>query len=317
MANYYNQGSADAQDQPNYGSAIVRRVKSKKPVRVNMSAICFCLWVPWALFCIIYAVMSFSIHYKSKPMTYLIVLLGFVFVAMLGKKAVDDKMEGDNPDTHRDPNWSVFLAAACFIAWAAGIALGDLNYFYNLEPYYDVSQLNSYPKVDPSTTPGQQVMDAGRVEFVPGSTLEFNKSMMFRNLDMYCVVPIVKSDASRDNYYSYDFWAVGLNCCSSRVGKNFYREFRCGEYSNPKASSGLRVMRDDQRAFYRLAVQQAEAAYNIKANHPMFFFWMQDPEAEFHAYLDEGFKYYLFGLFAFFAFMLFLVLVAIFVLSKF
>merc|ERR1719487_3180586 len=117
--------------------------------------------------------------------------------------------------------------------------------------------------------------------------------MAFKNRDTYCVAPIVINQTR--NASSFDFWAVGLNCCSGRPG-----DFNCGEYNNPHASSGLRVMRDDQREFYRLAVKQAEAAYDLKAKHPLFFYWMEDPGAEIAAYMDEGFKYYMFGLVTFF-----------------
>merc|ERR1719502_2180472 len=69
------------------------------------------------------------------------------------------------------------------------------------------------------------------------------------NLDLYCVAPIVKGNAQLT---SYDFWAVGVNCCSGAQS-----DFRCGEYTNPHSKSGLRLMKDDQRPFYRLAVQQS------------------------------------------------------------
>lgn len=333
MANHYNQGRIDGNAEQNYGATPARALTLKAKAaqanrRFNMSAVCLCLFVPWLLFCIMYAVMSFSLHYESKPLTYLCVLLGFVFVAITAKLAYEAATKEDS-----DARWFIFLAVTCFIAWAMGVVLGDVNYFYNLEPYYEVSQLNTYPNVDPANTPGQQVMDAGRVTFTKGSGLDLTKPMWFRNMDTYCVVPIVNPgpeangqatttkapDKARQQPENYDFWAVGLNCCSS--GKNKQAggmvEFTCGEWSNPRASSGLRVMREDQRAFYRLAVQQAEATYGIRANHPMFFFWLQDPQNEFDHDLHEGFKYYLFGVFSFFALMLSLVILAVVLFSSY
>merc|ERR1719161_3450528 len=118
-------------------------------------------------------------------------------------------------------------------------------------------------------------------------------SMGFKNLQMYCVAPIVsgsRDDAKRIS--SYDFWAIGTNCCSGTQA-----DFHCEGFNIRGASAGVRLMRDDHRAFYRLAVQQAEAAYNIRADHPLFFHWMQDPNAEVTAYMDEGYKYYLLGIF--------------------
>jgi len=271
--------------------------------------------------------MSFAWHYNDKALCYLSVLTGFILALALSKLAFDSVLK-QRSDPQNDPSWLVFLAAASFIAWLSGVALGDLNYFYNLEPFYTVNTLNVYDNpypVDPSTMPGQRVMDAGRMTFVKGTRLNLTQAMAFRNLDIYCVAPIVNPPDNKNQQdnknqdvkvpnvktNSYDFWAVGLNCCSGAPG-----DFSCGEYNNPHAVSGLRVMREDQRDFYRLAVQQAEAAYGIRASHPLFFYWMQDPIAEIQSYMDEGVKYYVFGVFTFFAFMVFLLIVALVIFSK-
>lgn len=60
------------------------------------------------------------------------------------------------------------------------------------------------------------------------------------------MAPIVNGNAA---LATYDFWAVGLNCCSGVSS-----DFRCGEFNNQHARSGLRLMRDDQRPFYRQAL---------------------------------------------------------------
>merc|ERR1719378_285586 len=146
-------------------------------------------------------------------------------------------------------------------------------------------------------------MDAGRIAFRDGSKLDASKAFGFKNRDVYCVAPISRGNTT---LASYDFWAVGINCCS---GNN--PDFRCGEYDNPRARGGLRFMKDDQRGYFRLAVQQAEATHQIKANYPLLFYWMQDPDARLASFRDAGFRYYLLAICGFFAFNLFSVVLAV------
>merc|ERR1719254_368339 len=66
---------------------------------------------------------------------------------------------------------------------------------------------------------------------------------------------------------SYDFWAVGTNCC----GEPPNDDFECGEYSNPLARAGLRVLAgESENDLYMSAVKQAEANYGIRAANPLF-----------------------------------------------
>merc|ERR1719174_3570482 len=168
--------------------------------------------------------------------------------------------------------------------------------------------MNTYPDVNAAQAKGSQLMDAGRVFFTPDTGIDNRRAMGFKSSELFCVAPIVTGTGK---LASYDFWAVGTNCCSGVSS-----DFRCGEYNNPRARAGLRLMRDDQRAFFRLAVQQAEAAFNIRSVHPLFFHWMQDPDAEMDAYQDDGYKYFLLGMFTHFAMQLFLVVLALMVFSK-
>lgn len=56
--------------------------------------------------------------------------------------------------------------------------------------------------------------------------------------------------------------------------------FTCGDVFNKRAYAGMRLLDSDRRPYYRLAVQEAEAQFGIRADRPMFFEWRYDPVSE-------------------------------------
>jgi hypothetical protein len=264
------------------------------------------LFVPWLIFAGVYAAESSSVHYSSSSVVSLVVILAALLVlaaAGLGARAFMRRDQG------QDPSWYLFIALTGALALAVGVNLGDYIYASYTQPYEDNQNLNTYRNVDVSTTVGAQMMDAGQVFFTNNTKLDLDYSMGFENVDTYCVVPITTSQSTQ--VLTYDFWAVGLNCCSGHAP-----DFHCGEYSNPKAKAGLRLMTDSLRSYYRLAVQQAEAAYDIHASHPIFFEWLEDPTSEINAYEDAATKYLLIGVLAYLAFQLVLVVLAVIAFSR-
>jgi len=291
------------------GAYIVKQpFNPRMRMKMNVVAIFVSLFLPWLLFSLLFADVSFRIHYKMPELCWGLVLLGVLLVLWIGFLAglnIQEMMKGA---PSYKPTWYIFLFLTSLVAVVLGPVLGNWNFWQNMQPYYDLMNLNTYTSVDPMRMRGQQMMDAGRIEFLEGAAIDVTKAYAFQNLDTYCVAPITIQGAAGTllPLASYDFWAVGLGCCSGNAA-----DFHCGEYNNPKAHSGLRLLRDDQRAFFRLAVQQAESSYGIKATHPLFFYWSEDNEAEMNVFRDEGYKYFLIGMLAHFAWQLLSVTLAV------
>lgn len=262
--------------------------------RLNLVPALLSLFLPWVMFCFIYGLMSSSLRYHVPEVCNALLWLSFVGVLSIGGMAMIKSMMR-KMDVRQDyaPNWIIFIFLTTLVAWTVGVVLGRLNYRTFMQPYYDYNDLNSYTAVNPARTRGQQMMDAGRVTFVDNATIDLRLSMGFRNLDTYCVAPVTTSGLP---LYYYDYWVVGLGCCSSRAA-----DFHCGEYDNPRAKSGLRMMSDEMQPFFRLAVQQAEADHNIKADHPLFFYWTEDATDLMMASQREGYKWFLIGMLVHFA----------------
>mmetsp|Transcript_134717 Transcript_134717/g.190478 ORF Transcript_134717/g.190478 Transcript_134717/m.190478 type:complete len:299 (+) Transcript_134717:103-999(+) len=268
--------------------------------RLDVLSVFQCLFLPWLFFCAIFALLSCSLHFYRPTLTYILVALGGLLLAGLcwtSLRLVKSLQE---------PSWYTFLFATMVVAWLLGVTFGNMNFAATTSPYHSYLNMDVLPEVSVEKSTGEEVMPAGRAFFGTNSLLDIRRSMAFKNVDTYCVAPISIARGVIQPLENYDFWAIGLNCCSLNTA-----DFHCGEYQNPHAHSGLRLLNDEQRSFYRLAVEQAEAAYSIKAEHPLFFYWTEDATAEMDSFQQNGYKYFLIGMLGHFAFQTVCVLVAI------
>jgi len=250
--------------------------------RLNVHGILLSLFAPWLLFVFVYAVLSFRIHYGQPQICYLLTALAFLFgVAAPGIFAANQTKKKIT-DTNYTPSWNIYLVGTCFLAFFVGAFSGQYNYGRFMQPYYDYLNLAVYEDLDTNEFVGQQLMDAGRINFKAGTALELNHSMGFRNTEMFCVAPIVTKH-SPYKALSNDFWAVGKNCCSGSQA-----DFHCKGFSDPTSTGALRLISQSDRPFYRLAVQQAEATYKITATHPLFFEWVHNADTSMESFYTAG-----------------------------
>lgn len=184
---------------------------------------------------------------------------------------LDIDAEGPAPSLGETGLFLIYLFWLCMFAAFVASVIGSNNR-KDMDTYVDLNLLNTYEDVDPSHVRGVQIVDAGRVMFKHGSHLNVSMGTGFRDRDMYCVTPIVWNGTAQA---VYDVWAVGMNCCNGTLGN-----FECPYARSVTARGGLRQLDSKARGFYRLAVQQAEAAFGIKASHPIFFHWEEDPFGE-------------------------------------
>jgi len=276
--------------------------------KLSLPALIATVVVPWFIFVVTFYARAMSIRYFFPWLSFLIAIWFLLCVLVIGVMACSAIM--NNQEGTRRPLGLVFLLSV--VAWVSGWVLGDTIYKRFTENYQDIQNLNDYPNVDPLTFTGNRLMDAGVIEFSTKAELDLTKAIGFKDDDVYCVTPISVADAPSDTK-TFDFWAVGTNCCSSHPDENYpdrQSKFECGEYNVAGVHKGLRVMDDDARTFYRLAVKEAEAAYNIEANHPIFVHWMGDPEYEVEAFQDDAFRYFMLGVFGSFGVLVFVALAA-------
>lgn len=264
-----------------------------KRYKINIIPLFLNVFVPWAFFAWIYHLMSFKFHYlhdhgpfKDYAPYYAMAICAVPVLIMAGLAVVNHKSYV--------PVWYKFNTLQTIAASWAGIYYGDQNYYKHMQAFYYWETLKVYPMVDPSKELGQNLMDAGTVYWAVNTGVDsslgwhFKSDQQWGGVHRYCVAPITAGPPSTG---SYDFWAVGLDCCSASSA-----DFRC---SGPGRSS-LRNLNDLNRGLFKLAVKQAEAVHGIKAKHPLFFDFEPDPLAKVGSWKAGGGGWYLLGLATFF-----------------
>lgn len=326
LATFHGTASLASQGFRKGTAAVIQEFKLRKGFSGFASTeLCYLLavfWFPVGMFAAVYGAVSFYFRYNFEWFAWLLVILllcvvvcvGIWVAGLLTREPEDqdqhdhDHLQGGKP---LDKGRQIALAAALFLGLLVGflvaLGLGWRNYDNYVEPYYEWKALNRYNKVDPSNMQGRAFMDAGSVQFTPGSHLDITKSAGFMNADMYCVAPIVSATA---NGTTYDFWAVGRNCCTGAS-----KDFHCGDIEGVKLGDdpgGLRLMSDNELEFYKLAVAQAVSKYMIRSDHPIFVHWFQDSRKALRDYWGTGVENFLLSLGLFAAFQLTVTLFAAF-----
>jgi hypothetical protein len=266
-------------------------LKARK--RVNILPIMISLLAPWLAFIGAFFTSGFYMHYAAPLCTKGLMFVAFVMCLAFIADASQARAAGKDEGFFRS-----YFAVAVTMAVLAGFMFGDLTFWTCSRPIYEIQHMATYGNVDPSfellwsgelqPTRGKQFQDAGAIYFNSKAVVDRNKSSSFKMGQLYCVAPIVNPACGKD--CGHDFWAVGVDCCSEDSA-----HFQC-DSNNLYAKSGLRMMDDSQRPFFRLAVLQAEGAHGIHSTHPIFLQWVQDPIAETRNWEMRGYRRFVLGM---------------------
>lgn len=251
-----------------YGTLEFGLLKGRPKLRASLVPLFFAIVLPWALFALTYMAVASAVHITDPWQSILAIACGGVLLLCLFFAWLDRMVNW--PD--RQPSMVGFFGVAFLIAWTLGILLGTMSFQSYTFKWFELTRLNTYKGVDPDFARGAQLMDAGFINFLPGTHVQLNASMGYKEEQLYCVAPLQLGPLPP---VTYDFWLVGKECCkASRPG------FSCGSAQHVHSSGliGKRLLEEDT-SYYKLAVKQAEAAYGILAAHPLFFEHMKEEEA--------------------------------------
>jgi len=250
-------------------------------IRMNVVPMFLNVFVPWGVFILCCGLSSFWVMYAHPRIAW--GLIGFMYALCVLMIAVAFWARRFEPD----PTWFTYAALAVLVMAIGGTVAGQANFKNFSEPYFKIHDLKVIREIDASYTPGKNVMDGGIFMFGSGNGLDETRSWHFTFKHTYCVAPII-TNTTAPLSQSYDFWAVGKDCCSTSSS-----DFRCGSWGLAGKGGGIRMLSGGDMKYYKLAVQQAESLYNINAPNPILLTWSSSPDLEVSSWNQQVFKNYM------------------------
>mmetsp|Transcript_28925 Transcript_28925/g.56558 ORF Transcript_28925/g.56558 Transcript_28925/m.56558 type:complete len:359 (+) Transcript_28925:94-1170(+) len=273
-----------------------------KRLRLNSYALLMCILVPWGLFTGVSWAVSSSLRYTHSEASWFLVTCGFtIALGFLLKWHLHRSWQRHAKDDGQvvGPNLFLLLGLSSLTACSLGVMVGDNIYTAYMRPYYDLTNLGVAADVNPDIVRSSSYLDAGRIVFTKGTHVQQSLALGFKDERVYCVAPIANGNATAGSPtplsgnrsgaakapVSYDFWAVGVDCCVPVPPASFW----CGGAAyDTEAHSATRWMSDDERPLFQLAIQQAEVEYGIKAKHPLLLSWTRDASRDAERLREEG-----------------------------
>lgn len=267
-------------------------------MRFNVLPLLVLSVVPWLIFVGVFGLTaSEAVYYQSL---WVYIAIAAVTVFWLACILVAVRARSSEPD----PTWYAYFAMAVGIALFAGVICGSNLYEGYTLPVIELESLRTIKNLDVSKTSGKNVLDAGAFYFASGTEQSLWQSWHFKRApggDLFCVAPLAAAGGQAPETQSYDFWAVGKDCCSEAAA-----DFRCGRPSNEDKPAALRITKEQDLVYYRLAVQQAESIHHYKSESPIFVEWYEDPEQQIDDWRTECYEHVIFGSILAFVYFLFL-----------
>lgn len=247
-------------------------------MRMNIIPLFLNIFVPWSIFLFCLGITATYINYTHPTAVTCLLVTVWVIWGVIVAFAIWARLY------EPDPTWFTHFALAVGVAILVGSNLGNGLFQSFSRKYYMIHDLKTIGNVDTGVWAGNGLADVGLVHFTPGTGLSPTLSWHFKSGSLYCVSPILSNWTLPLNQ-QYDFWAVGKDCCSMAAS-----DFRCGSWGNVGPKGGIREMDEGENQKYRLAVQQAESIYNIRAPSPIFVKWSLDPMLEVESWNRSVFK---------------------------
>eukprot|EP00933_Yihiella_yeosuensis_P072610 TRINITY_DN81050_c0_g1_i1.p1 TRINITY_DN81050_c0_g1~~TRINITY_DN81050_c0_g1_i1.p1 ORF type:complete len:357 (-),score=46.62 TRINITY_DN81050_c0_g1_i1:34-1074(-) len=246
-----------------------------------------------ATFCVAYTLNCAKLRHDTP----VIPMIGIFLLAII---AVGSTFQGYSRYKERRPcrTWIV-TAISLWAGLMTGCVIGSNYWYMYTAKYFEWKDMASYVDINPSQDKATPFMDAGTLYFKDGTQILDKKALAFRNGYTYCIAPVyldsllplgneTKSQLTPSGFViprsgTVDFWAVGTNCCGTSG-----TPFTCGAVKNPMARSALRVLDEQNRLMYQLAVQEYAATTGLPVKRPMFLYWVEDPLVEMDKYSDTA-----------------------------